>query len=381
LPSLMLLAFLSFIVGLALLVLVSSVFFSRKNDKNLNIYSLLILASAGIQRFLQGIEEFKLIDSFKNPFVDNFLHQFFMLVFAYLFFDNLLFKKTPVKKVILHLVFPTLFVLVYSLFNLDPGLIKLVFFLFSSLYVLLPGLLIWKFIYKRKNYKELIHFQTIRNWTYFTFGIYFSFYLIYNYVFVNNPQTIGTGYFIQFYQITALIWLFMIIYILKNPVILYGQQLLLKNISTSSKEELVVWRSIKLDPTEAEDLELEKKVKSKVDEIIFTIKKYEEKLLQDLVEVPTLKELAFELDYPQSHLKYVFNYYSFCSFSEYQNNLKIKYALKLIKAGYLDTRTIDSLATRCLFANRRTFYRNFNKWVGFTPTEYQAQISSAVPLS
>ena len=377
----MLLAFLSFIVGLALLVLVSSVFFSRKNDKNLNIYSLLILASAGIQRFLQGIEEFKLIDSFKNPFVDNFLHQFYMLVFAYLFFDNLLFKKTPVKKVILHLVFPTLFVLVYSLFNLDPGLIKLVFFLFSSLYVLLPGLLIWKFIYKRKNYKELIHFQTIRNWTYFTFGIYFSFYLIYNYVFVNNPQTIGTGYFIQFYQITALIWLFMIIYILKNPVILYGQQLLLKNISTSSKEELVVWRSIKLDPTEAEDLELEKKVKSKVDEIIFTIKKYEEKLLQELVEVPTLKELAFELDFPQSHLKYVFNYYSFCSYSEYQNNLKIKYALKLIKAGYLDTRTIDSLATRCLFANRRTFYRNFNKWVGFTPTEYQAQISSAVPLS
>uniref|UniRef100_UPI004047C91A helix-turn-helix domain-containing protein n=1 Tax=Algoriphagus sp. TaxID=1872435 RepID=UPI004047C91A len=377
----MLLAFLSFIVGLALLVLVFSVLFNRKNDKNLNVYSLLILASAGIQRFLQGIEEFKLIDSFKNPFVDNFLHQFFMLVFAYLFFDNLLFKKTPVKKVILHLVFPTLFVLVYSLFNLNPGLIKLVFFLFSSLYVLLPGLLIWKFIYKRKNYKELIHFQTIKNWTYFTFGIYFSFYLIFNYVFVNNPQTIGTGYFIQFYQITALIWLFMIIYILKNPVILYGQQLLLKNISTSSKEELVVWRSIKLDPTEAEDLELEKKVTSKVDEIIFAIKKHEEKLLQDLVEVPTLKELAFELDYPQSHLKYVFNYYSFCSFSEYQNNLKIKYALKLIKAGYLDTRTIDSLATRCLFANRRTFYRNFNKWVGFTPTEYQAQISSAIPLS
>ena len=373
----MLLAFLSFIVGLALLVLVFSVLFSRKNDKNLNIYSLLILASAGIQRFLQGVEEFKLIDSFKNPFVDNFLHQFFMLVFAYLFFDNLLFKKTPVKKVILHLVFPTLFVLVYSLFNLNPGLIKLVFFLFSSLYVLLPGLLIWKFIYKRKNYKELIHFQTIKNWTYFTFGIYFSFYLIYNYVFVNNPQTIGTGYFIQFYHTTALIWLAMIIYILKNPVILYGQQLLLKNINTSSKEDLVVWRSIKLEPTEAEDLELEKKVKSKVDEIIFAIKKYEEKLLQDLVEVPTLKELAFELDYPQSHLKYVFNYYSFCSFSEYQNNLKIKYALKLIKAGYLDTRTIDSLATRCLFANRRTFYRNFNKWVGFTPTEYQEQISSA----
>jgi hypothetical protein len=80
------------------LVLVFSVLFNRKNDKNLNVYSLLILASAGIQRFLTGIEEFKLIDSFKNPFVDNFMHQFFMLVFAYLFFDNLLFKKLQLKK-------------------------------------------------------------------------------------------------------------------------------------------------------------------------------------------------------------------------------------------------------------------------------------------
>ena len=357
-------------------MLVFSVLFSRKNDKNLNIYCLLIITAAGIQRFLQGVEEFRLIDSFKNPFVDNFMHQFFMLVFSYLFFDNLLFKKTPVKKVILHLVFSTLFVLVHSLFNLNPGLIKLVFFLFFSLYVLLPGLLIYKFVYKRKNYKELIHFQTIKNWSYFIFSIYFTFYIIFNYVFLNKPQTIGTGYFVQFYHITALIWLFMIFYILVNLVILYGEQLLLKNINTSSKEELVVWRSIKLEPTEVEDLELEKKVKSKVDEIIFAIKKHEEKLLQDLVEAPTLKELAFELDYPQSHLKYVFNYYSFYSFSEYQNNLKIKYALKLIKAGYLDTRTIDSLASRCLFTNRITFYRNFKKWVGYTVSEYQAQISS-----
>jgi AraC-like DNA-binding protein len=70
----------------------------------------------------------------------------------------------------------------------------------------------------------------------------------------------------------------------------------------------------------------------------------------------------------------VFTYYSFCTFGEYQNNLKIKFALKLIKEGYLDTRTIDSLAARCLFANKRTFYRNFKKWVGYTPSEYQAQL-------
>ena len=372
----MLLSLLSFIVGFASLLLVFSVLLTRQKSGKLNIYFLLALGVVGIQHILIGLEVFELIDSFKNPFADNFTHQFFMLVFYYLFFDNLLLKKTPVRKVILHLIFPIVFVLGSTLFPLNFDIIKVVFFLFSTGYVILSGHLVWKYLYKRKNYKELIQYQSVKSWALLTYSAYFIVYALINYIVITNHQETESVHFDQFYKISPFILVFLIIYIFMNPVILYGEQLLLKNINTSTKEELVVWSSIKLGPTEAEDLELEKKVKSKVDEIMFAIKKYEEKLLQDLVEVPTLKELAFELDYPQSHLKYVFNYYSFCSFSEYQNNLKIKYALKLIKAGYLDTRTIDSLATRCLFANRRTFYRNFNKWVGFTPTEYQAQISS-----
>jgi AraC-like DNA-binding protein len=193
---------------------------------------------------------------------------------------------------------------------------------------------------------------------------------------MTNPQETGSGHFVQFYTISSWGLLFLIIYIFRNPVILYGEQLLLKNLKNTSKEEVAAWRSVKLEPTEQEDLDVERKVKHKVEAIIFAIKKFEEELLEEFVALPSLKELAFKLDYPQSHLKYVFTYYSFCTFGEYQNNLKIKFALKLIKSGYLDTRTIDSLAARCLFANKRTFYRNFKKWVGFTPSEYQSQLSS-----
>jgi AraC-like DNA-binding protein len=178
----------------------------------------------------------------------------------------------------------------------------------------------------------------------------------------------------RYYEAIFPIWIFFIFYILKNPVILYGEQLLLKNLKKANPEEVAAWRSTKLEPTEKEDWDVEKKVKHKVEVIIFAIKKFEEELLEEFVELPSLKELAFKLDYPQSHLKYVFTYYSFCTFGEYQNNLKIKFALKLIKEGYLDTRTIDSLAARSLFANKRTFYRNFKKWVGYTPSEYQAQL-------
>jgi AraC-like DNA-binding protein len=372
----MLLSFFSFLVGLALLLLVFFVLMNRQKDKKLNLYFLLIIGVLGMNRFLLGLEEFNLIDSFMSPMKDNFMHQFFMVVVGYLFFDNLLFKVTPFKKVIIHFIFPVVFVLVSSLFHLNFDVIKVVFFLFSTGYVVFPGFLVWKYVYQRKNYKDRIHYQSIKDLALLTYGVYFIFYVVYNYMFLTNPQETASGHFDQFYTLSSWGLLFLIIYIFRNPVILYGEQLLLKNLTNNSKEEVVAWRSVKLEPTEQEDLDVEKKVKPKVEELIFAIKKHEEKLLQDLVEVPTLKELAFELDYPQSHLKYVFNYYSFCSFSEYQNNLKIKYALKLIKAGYLDTRTIDSLATRCLFANRRTFYRNFNKWVGFTPTEYLAQISS-----
>ena len=366
---------LSFFVGFALLLLVFFVWINNQKDKKLNIYFLVILAVAGMQRFLQGVEAFGLIASFKNPFVGNFTYQFFMFVVVYLFFHNLVFKTTPVKKVILHFAFPILFALTNILYNLPIELIQIVFFLFSSLYVALPAALIGKYVYKRKNYKELLHFQSIKTWATFMFSIYSIIYILSNYLFITGHQEDINGFFVKFYNVSSLVWLVIVFYILKNPVILYGEQLLLKNLNSISGEEVVVWRKSKLEPTEKEDLEVEKKVTDKVDKLIFEIKKLEEELLEKFEKVPNLKELAFQLNYPQSHLKYVFKYHAYCSFSEYQSILKIKYALILIKSGYLDTHTIDSLASSCLFSQRSTFYYSFKKWTGYTPLEYQSSTS------
>jgi AraC-like DNA-binding protein len=175
--------------------------------------------------------------------------------------------------------------------------------------------------------------------------------------------------FPQFYAASSVLWLLFVVYILINPLLLHGEQLLLQKLNSFKKEEVVVWRNSKQEPTDLEDLEVEKKVKEK--EIVFAIKKNEKELLENFVLLPSLKEFAFQLNYPQSHIKYVFKYYAYCSFSEYQNILKIKYALKLIKSGYLDTLTIDSLSLGCLFTHRSTFYKTFKKLTGYTPTEYQ----------
>lgn len=367
-------ALFSFFVGFALLLIIFVVLIARDKDKKPNFYFLLILTVAGAQRFFQGIESFELIESFTNPLVGKFSIQFFMFVVGYLFFVNLFNINISYKKIILHFVFPTFFAVTIKLFNLDIKLIKEVFLPFSSLYIVLVALLFRKFVSKRKNHREQLHFQSVKVWASMTFAIFISIYILINYVSLSNNQQTVSGIFVQFYNLTSIMWLIFIVYILKNPIILYGHQLLLKNLNTNSKEEVAVWRATKLEPTEQEDQLLEKKVRQNVEVIIYAIKRFEEELLEEFVALPSLKELAFQLDYPQSHLKYVFNYYSYCSFSEYQNNLKIKFALKLIKSGYLDTRTIDSLASRCLFTNRITFYRNFKKWVGYTVSEYQSQL-------
>lgn len=372
----MVFALLSFFVGFALLLLVFFVWINNQKDRKLNVYFLIVLAVAGAQRFLQGVEAFGLIASFKNPFVGNFMYQFFMVVVVYLFFDNLLHKITPRRKVMLHLVFPTLFAGVSILFNLDLELVKVVFFLFSTLYVVLPAVLIWKYVYRRKNYKELLHFQSIKTWATFMFSIYGIIYILSNYYFITGSQQGVNAFFVQFYDASSLVWLVIVLYILKNPIILYGEQLLLKNLNAASTEELVVWRGAKLEPTEKEDLELEKKVSEKVEKLIFAIKEFELRLLEKFVELPSLKELAFQLNCPQSHLKYVFKYHSYYSYSEYQTILKVKYALKLIKSGYLDIHTIDSLAVSCLFSQRSTFYYSLKKLIGYTPTEYQSALRS-----
>jgi AraC-like DNA-binding protein len=371
----MILELLSFFVGFILLLLIAIVLMNYKEDKKLNVYFLFIFAIAGIQRFFSGMQTFDLVESFSNPFQTYLLFAFFIPGIYYMFFYNLLFKRTPYKKVLLHFSLPLLFVSLYRIFNPSMVVVQAVFFIYSSIYVSLPFILIKENLYKRKNYKELTHFQSIKNWALIMYGFFILIYLVSNYIYLGHSIETGNNILHQFNSATSFIWLLIIFYILKNPVILYGEQLLLEKINSSTKEEVAVWRNKKKGNTEEEDLELEKKVKGKVEEIVFALKRSEKELLQDFQSLPTLKELAFQLDYPQSHLKYVFKYYTYCTYGEYQNILKVKYAMKMVQSGYLDTQTIDSLAIKCLFTNRSTFYKNFKKQTGYSPTEYQAALA------
>jgi AraC-like DNA-binding protein len=373
----MILNLVSFFVGFALLLLLAIVLMNHKRGKKLNLFFLIILGIAGIPRFFGGLQAFGLVKSFSDPVQKNLLFAFFVIVVFYLFFENLLSIRAPLKKVLLHFLPLTVFSILISSINPNKVVLPVVFLIYFSFYLGFAFLLLKDNLYNRKNYKELIHFQSVKKWALTIFAFFVLVYLSATYTFISHSFEVNNTVLVQFYNTTSFIWLFMILYILKNPVILYGEQLLIEKINSSTTEEVTVWRDKKKGNTEEEDLEVEKKVKGKVEEIIFALQKSEKELLQDFQSMPTLKELAFQIDYPQSHLKYVFKYYTYCAFGEYQNILKVKYAMKLIQLCYLDKRTLDSLAIKCLFTNRSTLYKNFKKQTGYSPTEYQEVIATS----
>lgn len=366
----MILNLLSFFVGFLLLLMISVILLSRNAAKQLNIFFLLLLVFGGVQRFVFGLGAFDIINTSSNPFQKNQLFAYIFPPIYYLFFETLLNKKVAMEKVILHFASPLFIIIFVKSISMGNTFSQILFFTFTTTYVFFLIGLLWKHLANRKTSRELIYFKTIKTWSVIMFAFFVTLYLFSNYIFFLQGRSDDFNMLEEFYTLTSIFWLFVIVYVLKNPVILYGEQLLIKQINQSTREELDIWRTNKKRPTDIEDLLLEKKVIDKIDQIIFSLKRIELEDLQELAALPDLKALAFKLDYPQNHIKFVFKYYSNYSFGEYQNIIKVKFAIKLIRSGFLDTHTIDSLAIRCLYTNRFTFFKNFKKLTGYSPTEY-----------
>ena len=70
------------------------------------------------------------------------------------------------------------------------------------------------------------------------------------------------------------------------------------------------------------------------------------------------------------HLSYYFNSVLNSSFSEWRNNLRIEYILKLIDKGDSKNKTLESLSLQSGFINQNTFIRAFKTRTGVTPSQY-----------
>lgn len=120
------------------------------------------------------------------------------------------------------------------------------------------------------------------------------------------------------------------------------------------------YRTLNMSPREQRDLA--QRVKQLMEE---------ERLYRD----PELKlsMLAGRLGVPQHHLSYLFSQYMKTSFSDYLNQLRVEEFRRIILREDASRYTLDALAQQCGFQSRASFFRNFKKFVGQTPTEYMSK--------
>ena len=73
---------------------------------------------------------------------------------------------------------------------------------------------------------------------------------------------------------------------------------------------------------------------------------------------------------PLHHLAFFFSNIHDSGFSEWRNNVRVRYSLQLITEGALKKHSFEGIASQCGFSSRHTFIRAFKSNMGQTPTEY-----------
>ena len=364
----MFLNLLSLLVGFLCLLLVILMVFNTKASRKTNIYLVFILFIAGIQRFLNAIEVLDLTEKTYSPLKIRPTIAFFIVPIYYLFFQRLLKENIKLQKELLHFIVPILLFLA-NIFIFDSSINHYVYSIFSCSYFIGVLFMVVQFINgKNRSLIEKGIYTAIRTWTLLMTIITFTLVLASNFFLLNEAES-GI-YLNNFYRFSSILWLFAIVYILKNPVIIFGAQQLLKNIQSNEPQEFLTWSTAPLKPIEEKDKLLHANILEKIGPIILNIQDCQNSA--DLVTKMTLntQTLAKELKIPRSHLEIIFKYYCHYSVNDFSNLVKVSYAISLIKKGYLEKFTIAHLGEACLFNSRFTFSKNFKKFTGFSVSDF-----------
>lgn len=364
----MFLDLLSLFVGfLCLWVMVLMLLNTRPNRKT-NIYIIIILFVAGLQRFVNGLEILDLTTRVYSPLKNRLSLAFFIVPVYYLFFRRLILVNPNTKKEILHFILPAIIVLIDS-FVFPFYLSNYVYLVFSVFYLVAIFFLVYNMVNtKNRSRLEEGYFITIRNWTFLMLGISISLVAFSNYVLFSENRS--PNLLLNFYRFSSLLWLGALIYIFKHPILIFGEKVLLNNIKSNEPETSLIWSKKPLKTIEEKDKLLFGNIQNKIDAIIINIQNLQKSaaLLSSISLSPV--SLSKELKVPKSHLDLIFKYYCHYTVNDFTNLVKINYAIMLIQDGYLDRYTIEHLGTACLFNSRFTFSKNFKKFIGVSVSDY-----------
>ena len=342
-------------------------------NKFINVYFIILIFFVGVQRLLYAISELRML---KVKFID-FDYKFYLIFITpiyFLFLKNLLeFKKynsTNFKFFI-----PFLVILLMSFFNIPwfDSYFLVITLITMVFYISYSFILLNKFYKTRRLQSKL----NIRIYRFGLFSFIFLFLItlsIFGYVFIHNlglmdKSTIFRSVFI----FSTIIWFFWLLYLLMNPILLYGEDCLISQINYSQNKEIKIWLSKTnynlIEKNIAETI-IENQLEGKIDNIILEIKKLELDYSFISQKEMNLENISQKIKIPKYHLKYIFKYHCNLTQLEYQNFIKVKLAINLIENNYLKDKTVDSLSLDSLFTSRVTMYKYFKKFHNQTPLEY-----------
>jgi AraC-like DNA-binding protein len=364
----MFLSILSLLVGFLCLFVVVLMLFNPKPDRKTNVYLIIILFLAGIQRFINGLEVLGLLDVTYSPLKIKLIAAFFIVPVYYLFFRRLIKASVNLKIELVHFILPAILVLI-DVFFIKYTISYYFFLIFSIAYFVAVTYLISGLVKsKKRSLIEKTSYKTIRTWTILMFFITFLLVAFSNYFLFSGAES-GMN-LNDFFRYSSLLWLIALVYIFKNPVIIFGEKNLIKNIQLNEPQEFLIWSRKPLKSLEERDIVLNNNLATKIDSIILNIKKLQKSNTILSKNTLTPNFISKELKIPRSHVDFIFKYYCHYSMNDFSNLVKINYAVSLINEGYLDKFTIDSLGTKCLFNSRFTFSKNFKKFMGLSVSDY-----------
>lgn len=362
----------SLLIGFLCLFVLFLMLLNTKSNRKTNVYFLIILFVVGLQRFLNGIEVLGVNSITYNPLKFKMSLAFFIIPIYYLFFRRLIREETKRTSELLHFTVPM--ILVFIDIFIDTIVIHYILYLIFSVSYFFAVLVLIKELVNKNSVSlfENNSYKTIKTWAFLMVAITFLLVIYSNYFLfseVNPNENLN-----DFYRFSSLLWVILLVHLFRNPVIIFGEQNLLKKIRENTTQEVLLWNAKPLRAIDDKDRKVFDAVFPKINSIIIDIQ-----LLQKNVEVIskvtlTNKIMAQELKIPKNHLDIIFKYYCSYSVNDFSNLIKINYALSLIKNGYLKKHTIASLGEECLFKSRYTFSQNFKKFVGVSVSEYIATV-------
>jgi AraC-like DNA-binding protein len=362
----------SLLVGFLCLFLVALMLCSQKPNQKSNGYLIIILFVAGLQRFANALEVLGFTSTTFSPLKIRMTFAFFIVPLYYLFFKRLIRKKNSVKKELFHFIVPAIFVAFdFLVTNYTLSYYWYLAFsigYFGSILVLIKEL----FQLTKLNMLEKRNYKTIRTWALLMVSITFLLVVYSNYFLLSDKEPkINLN---VFYSLSSFLWLFALIYMFRNPTIIFGEQYLIKNIQKETQHDILIWSEKPLKEIEYKDEQLFQSIADSVETIVMKIQKLQKNVSFISITTLTSKTISKELQLPKSHLDLLFKYYCHYSINEFGNLIKVTYALQLINEGYLNQYTVESLGEKCLFNSRFTFYKNFKKFIGVSVSDYSKEL-------